>query len=87
MKMYSSYREACYIFESISPEFIYNIREEISGDVITGTKMELLHKIHEADQAANGEVSHVPYCYYYHGEEPSDEYVEAWAIIECAYAF
>ena len=49
--------------------------------------MELLHRIHEADQAANGEVSHVPYCYYYQGEEPSDEYVEAWAIIECAYAF
>ena len=85
MKMYSSYREACDIFESISPEIVYNIREEISGDVISGTKMELLHKIQDADQAANGEVSHVPY--YYQGEEPSDEYVEAWAIIECAYAF
>lgn len=86
MKMFNTCREALGIFESISPEFIYNIREEISGDVITGTKMELFHKIQEADRAANGEVSHVPHSYYYQGEEPSEEYVEAWAIIECAYS-
>ena len=87
MKMYRTYREACDIFEAISPDFTYTIREEISGNVITGTKMELVHQIIKADQDADGNVSQVHSGYYYQGEEPTDEYVEAWAIIECAYAF
>lgn len=85
MKMFSTRREALDIFENISPELVYTVREEISGNIITGTKMELFHSIIDADREENGNVSHVPASHYYQGEEPSDEYIETWAIIECAY--
>lgn len=87
MEMYRTYREACDIFEGISPDLVYSIREEISGKVITGTKMELVHQIVRDCIDYGDNVSHVPASYYYQGEDPSDEYVGAWAIIDCAYAF
>lgn len=87
MTMYKTSSEALKIFESISPDLVYSIREEISGKVITGTKMDLVHQIVRDCIDYGDNVSHVPASYYYQGEETSDEYVESWSIIDAAYSF
>lgn len=74
MTMYKTISEAVAIFDSLDPASIHTITEDVSGETMTGTPAELVQRIIEQDNERNGAIDH------------SAGTVEAWSIIETAYA-
>lgn len=76
--MYSTIQEALSIFDELSKDGVHTIKEDVSGEIMTGTPADLVQRIIEQDKRTagniNGNINH------------SFSTVEGAAIIETAYA-
>ena len=72
--MYSTIQEALSIFDELSKDGVHTIKEDVSGEIMTGTPADLVQRIIEQDKRTAGNINH------------SFSTVEGAAIIETAYA-